>query len=99
MTCKLRAREDNHQFNMSCGFNAAWNAPGVELDPIGLGARVQENRNTRNLLQHGAAAATVDLEHCANAILSALDVIEHCWPGAAAADYRYWVQCAVRIIG
>jgi hypothetical protein len=97
MTCKVRAREVNHQFNMNVGFHTAWMDPNVGLDPNGLGARIQASRNTRNTLQHASAAATVDDQHCADAIMDAVDVIEHCWPGSAAAR-RSWMRCALRVI-
>lgn len=81
MTCKLRAREANHKFDMKCGFHDAWNAPGVAIATAVLGHSIQASRNTRNNMQHASAAATVDDEHCANAILDAVSVIDHCWPG------------------
>src|SRR2546425_13076706 len=60
MACKTKALQHNHTFNMSCGFHAAWNAPGVQLPPTALGARIQRYRHTRNNMQHASAAATVD---------------------------------------
>ena len=84
MACKTRALEHNYTFNMRCGFHDAWNAPGVALPPAGLGGRVQGYREARNNMQHGSAAATVDHEHCATAIVDASQVIGHCWPGALA---------------
>lgn len=98
MACKLRARENNHQFNMHCGFHAAWNAPGVQIPQQGLGAVIQGNRNTRNNMQHASAAATVDDQHCADAILDVMQVIEHCWPGTMTNDFRPWMKCALRIV-
>src|SRR5689334_5018083 len=98
MACKLRAREANHRFSMSVGFNAAWNDQNVALDPNGLGGRVQASRNTRNTLQHQSAAATVDDRHCADAIIDGVAVIEHCWPGASTNDFLPWMRCALRIV-
>jgi hypothetical protein len=97
MTCKVRAREADHRFNMFVGFHAAWNDPNVALDPTDLGSRVQASRNTRNTLQHASAAATVDDQHCADAILDVVDVIEHCWPGSAAGR-RLWMRSALRVV-
>lgn len=39
---------------------------------------------TRNDMQHNNPAATVDGQHCADAIIDAVEVIEHCFPGAKA---------------
>ena len=35
-------------------------------------------------MQHGTAAGTVDDQYCADAILDAVAVIDHCFPGASA---------------
>jgi hypothetical protein len=83
MTCKMRASEHNHQFNLNSTFHQATTAPGLSLNTALLG-RVQGYRNERNNLQHGNPAATVDHEHCATAICDAAAVIEHCWPGSIA---------------
>ena len=98
MSCKLRAREHIHTFNMNCSFHASWNALGVAIPAATLGASIQANRNTRNNMQHSSAAATVDDQHCADAILDAVQVINHCWPNASANDLRNWMKCALRIV-
>lgn len=98
MACKMRAKEHDRSFNDRCGFYDAWNAPGVQLDAGGLGREVHLRREERNLLQHGSAAATVDDEHCAEALLGATRVIEHCWPGSAGSSYKPWVLTAIRMI-
>lgn len=49
-------------------------------------------------MQHSSAAATVDDQHCADAILDAVQVIDHCWPGASVNDLRGWTKCALRIV-
>lgn len=98
MACKMRASEHDRRFDMQCGFHSAWNAEGVKLPPLALGKEVQSRRNTRNLLQHGSAAATVDDEYCADAICGAVSVIEHCWPGASEASFRPWLLCALRVV-
>ena len=97
MSCKVRAKEHNYKFNMHCGFNAAWKAPGVSLDPNGIGRLVQSSRNTRNTLQHADPATTVDDEHCADAMLTAVEVLEHCWPGSKG-SLRPWVRTALRVV-
>ena len=60
----------------SVAFNV--NAPG-------LGKSVFDCHKTRNDMQHSNPAATVDSQHCADAIIDAVDVVEHCFPGAKAA--------------
>ncbi len=98
MACKMRAREHDHRFDFRAGFHDAWNAPGVQLDPMTLGRRVQTSRDTRNLMQHGDPGVTVDSEHCASATLDAVDVLEHCWPGTREEALRATLLCALRII-
>ena len=98
MACKLKAREHNHLFDMAVGFNACWKAPGVAIPSPSLGASIQHSRNTRNNMQHASAAATVDDRHCADAILDAVKVIDHCWPTASTNDFSGWIKCALRVI-
>ena len=83
---------------MMCGFHDAWNAPGVTLPVTTLGNAVQHSRNTRNNMQHASAAATVDERYCADAILDAVGVIDHCWPNASANDFRGWMKFALRVV-
>lgn len=97
MACKLKAKEHNYRFDLRCSFHDAWNAPGVQLDPQGLGRSVQESRNTRNHMQHNSAAATVDVHHCADAILDAIAVVDHCWPNTSTTSFQLWMKCAQRI--
>ena len=100
MSCKLRAREHSHNFDMWCGFSTAISAPPINIttnDPP-LAAAILMSRNTRNTMQHASAAATVDEQHCADAILDAVKVIERCWPGASNRDFRPWVRCGLRIV-
>lgn len=97
MACKLRARQHNHNFDMKCGFYSAWNAPGVPIPQDPLGDAIQQNRDTRNTLQHQAAAVTVDDQFCADGIMDAIEVMERCWPGALAL-VPPWVSCALRIV-
>lgn len=58
---------------------------GFDVRVPGLGKSICECHNTRNDMQHNNPAATVDAQHCADAIIDAVDVIEHCFPGAKAA--------------
>src|SRR2546423_14696736 len=80
MACKTKAQQHDHNFGMRCGFHAAWNAQGVQLDPRNLGRRVHDSHETRNNLQHGNAAATVDVGFCATAIMDSFEVIRTLWP-------------------
>lgn len=95
MSCKYRALEHNHKFNIAIGFNAAWNAPGVSVPANPLGSAIQNNRNTRNNMQHANAAATVDEIHCADAILDAEKVIMHCWPNTI---FTQRITTALRVV-
>lgn len=97
MCCKLKAREINHRFDFSVTFNRAWSNPDLSIPAETLGSRIQASRNTRNNMQHASAAATVDDEHCAAAIMDAVEVVEHCWPDAAE-YYKPWIACALRIV-
>lgn len=97
MACKLRAREHTHNFNMSSNFYQSWNAPGVQIPAVNLGNSIQHSRDIRNNMQHANAAATVDDEHCADAILDAVAVLDHCWPGTST-NIRPWMICALRIV-
>lgn len=98
MACKLRAREHNHLYNMKTNFHDAWNAPGVVIIANPLGNSIQTSHNTRNHMQHSDPAATVDEQHCADSILDAMAVIEHCWPGTCANDLRDWMKVALRVV-
>jgi hypothetical protein len=40
----------------------------------------------------------MDDEHCANSILSAAEVIDHCWPVTSSLDFKPWITCALRIV-
>jgi len=50
-----------------------------------LGMVVHASHRTRNDMQHNNPAATVDSQHCADAIIDAVAVIEHCFAGTRAA--------------
>ena len=98
MACKLRAREYNHRFHMQCSFHAAWNAPGVQILSNPLGDSIQGSHLTRNNMQHANPAATVDEQHCADAILDAVAVLDHCWPKTSSTQIIGWMACALRIV-
>jgi len=71
----------------------------VGLDPkkSPLGDILARNHATRNQLQHGNAAFTVDDQHCADAILDAVAAIEHCFPGTTA-GLAESIKVALRIV-
>lgn len=97
MVCKTKAVEHNHRFQTNCSFHDAWNAPGVQLPRRTLGRKIQNFRNVRNNMQHGSAAATVDSEYCAGAILTAVEVIDRCWRNSSN-NFSHWLQVALRVI-
>ena len=86
MSCKAKARAA-HPTLGRITFIPLIKLAAVGLDPttVPLGATLERNHGTRNELQHGNAAFTVDDQHCADAILDAVQAIEHCFPGARAA--------------
>src|SRR5262249_36223591 len=58
---------------------------GLNVTVAGLGKSIYDCHRTRNDMQHNNPAATVDSQHCADAIIDGVDIIEHCCPGAKAA--------------
>ena len=98
MACKTKAKQNNRNFNLRCNFHDAWNAPGVNLPSNGLGGRVQNRRETRNLMQHANAAVTVDTQACADAILDAVKVIDRLWRNTSRRAFRDWLKVAIRIV-
>jgi hypothetical protein len=58
---------------------------GFDVATPGLGKCVFDCHKTRNDMQHNNPAATVDGQHCADAIIDAVDVIEYCFPGPKSA--------------
>ena len=97
MTCKTKAKQYAHTFNMRCNFHDASTAPGVVLPPD-LKVRVGGYRDTRNNMQHASAAATVDLYHCATSILDVVRVIDHCWLDTSTTLFPGRIKCALRIV-
>lgn len=95
MACKTKAKQHNHSFNLRCDFHQIIVAPGVSLDPVNLGRRVQDHHDARNNMQHANAAATVDSSYCVTAIADAAEVIETLWPGTI---WHGRVRCALRIV-
>ena len=98
LACKTKAHQRNHQFDRACGFHDAWNAPGVQLAPNGLGRRVQGRRETRNTMQHGDAAFTVTTANCADAILDVRRVIDRLWQNTTNRNLTLPYKIVLRIV-
>ena len=86
MTCKAKMRQ-THPSAGRISFPQLLQHPTVGLNPAiaGLGATLFANHETRNQMQHAVTAATVDDQHCADAILDAVQALDHCFAGASAA--------------
>ena len=63
----------------------------------GIGKAVHDCHLTRNDMQHNNAAATVDSQHCADAIIDVVEVIEHCFRGAMA-DLPEKLKVTLRVV-
>ena len=72
-------------------------AVGLDITTAGLGMSVYHCHRTRNDMQHNNPAATVDNQHCADAIVDALKIIEHCFPGAKT-DLPEKLKVTIRVI-
>lgn len=57
---------------------------GLPRTTHSIGMAVWTSHKTRNDMHHANAAATVDHQYCADAILDAVKAIEHCFPGSVA---------------
>jgi hypothetical protein len=99
MTCNVKAKAANPQLGRP-NFHALLSNPAVMLDPAitDLGHAVQSSHNTRNDMQHNNAAATVDDPHCADVILDAVKVIDHCYPSASK-DFSEGIKILLRLVG
>lgn len=102
MTCKVKhkehCRDTNAQYPKRLDFPDALNAAGVTLPNGVLKTALLDSHRHRNLMQHESAAATVDDRYCADAIVDALALMEHCWPGSTSSGLHPWVKCAIRVV-
>ena len=99
MACKRKAKQTNHTFQTNCTFYAAWTASGVRLSRTGLGARVNDRRNTRNTMVHESTAVTVDTQTCADAIKDIIEVLKKLWGRRDSLNnLRDWHMVALRIV-
>ena len=98
MTCKARARAA-HPALGRITFSPLLRLHVVGLDPAaaGIGTTLESNHNTRSQLQHVNAALSVDEQHCADAILDAVDAMEHCFPGSQT-TFQFALRTALRFI-
>jgi hypothetical protein len=85
MCCKALAFAANPNLG-NIQFPTLLGHPAVRLpaQTVPLGDTLLRNHRTRNQMQQGNAAFTVDDQHCADAILDAVAAMEHCFPGAVA---------------
>jgi len=98
ITCKAKAKAANPKLG-KVGFKTLLCNAVVLLDPATapLGDSVHTSHETRNDMQHNNAAATVDDPHCADAILDAVKVIDHCYPGAST-DFNASMKILLRLV-
>jgi len=71
---------------------------GFDVAVPGLGKSVHDCHVTRNDMQHNNPAATVDEHACADAILDAVRVLDHCFPGTTTA-LPDRLNVALRVVG
>jgi hypothetical protein len=71
--------------------------PCLDPNSHSLGGRLAATHQTRNDMQHSNAAAAVDVQHCADAILDGFDCVEHCFPGARS-GFPDAIKLASRIV-
>lgn len=97
VTCKARAQAANAQLNRP-HFPQLISHPSVGLNPANsqLGQSLTASHQTRNQLQHANAALAVDDQHCADAILDAVET-DHCFPNSSAA-FPDHLKIALRVV-
>lgn len=98
MTCKTKAKAATPTLGPT-KFEPLLCLPVVGLDPatVTLGHTINTTHKTRNDMQHNNAAATVDDPTCADSILDAVKVIDHCYPGASA-DFTASMKILLRVV-
>jgi hypothetical protein len=104
MICKTKAKQAQPNLG-HIYFVPLLRHAAVDLNPVvdpqnpvvvQLGTTLHANHQTRNQLQHVNPALSVDDQHCADAILDAVDTIE-CFPGSRAA-FQFALRIALRVI-
>jgi len=105
MTCKVKAKQANPQL-AQINFLPLLRLPAVALNPVAdvqnpvvvpLGVPINANHLTRNQLQHVNAALSVDDQHCADAILDAVHVIDHCFAASSQA-FPDMLKVSLRVV-
>ena len=97
MTCKTRAIQEKHDYKER-SFHKHLEADGVEPNIGSLAAQLLRYHDTRNNMQHANVALTVNTQHCADAILDTVSLIEKLWPGTDIRNIRPRLKIALRII-
>src|SRR5262249_49459313 len=85
ITCRHRAKQIERGLGRA-NFHELLKHRGVKLNPktTALGSALQSRHETRNNMQHESPAGTVDIQHCADAILDAVEAMENCFHGTKA---------------
>jgi hypothetical protein len=86
VTCRVKIKETMPNLG-NLGFHGLLThaAIGFNVTITGIGKSAFDCHRTRNDMQHNNPAATVDSQHCADAIVDAVEIVEHCFPGSKAA--------------
>jgi hypothetical protein len=98
LTCKAKAESAGWQ-PAHINFAPLLKLAQVGLDPanVALGKKCEDSHKVRNKMHHVNAAATVDARRCADAILDAVDCINHCFPNASS-DFNDALNIALRLV-
>lgn len=95
MACKTKAKQRNPTFNIRGNFHDALTGASI---PPRLSNKLKGYHDTRNNMQHGNAAATVDGVYCATAILTAIKALDRLWTNTSTTQFQPWLRTAHRII-
>jgi hypothetical protein len=86
VTCREKVKQTVRNLGIIDFYNLMTHPQiGFDVTNPGLGKSVFDCHRARNDMQHNNPAATVDSQSCADAIVDAIEIIEHCFPGAKAA--------------
>jgi hypothetical protein len=101
MACRTKhtqyCRRNNSQPNTRCNFHAALRLQGFRLAQE-IRERLQQRRDTRNLMQHQSASVAVDAQTCADAIIDIPTVMIKLWGRNALDNLRIWQLVSIRIV-
>jgi hypothetical protein len=98
LTCKAKAEAGGWK-PAQINFKPLLQLGPVNLDPAnsGIGKKCHDSHLVRNKMHHVNAMATVTPQVCADAILDAVECIEHCFPGAKPA-LAFKITVALRVV-